>query len=59
MTEAAKKFNGSDFKYADKMKEAADAAKKAAYEHVFEPALQNDVPVKATICLKFRFSLTE
>jgi protein TonB len=36
-----------------------DAAKKAAYEHVFEPALQNDVPVKATICLKFRFSLTE
>jgi protein TonB len=32
---------------------------KAAYEYVFEPALQNDIPVKATISLRFRFSLTE
>jgi protein TonB len=36
-----------------------DPAIKAAYEHVFDPALQNDVPVKATISLRFRFSLAE
>jgi len=36
-----------------------DPAIKAAYEHEFNPALQNDVAVKATISLKFRFSLTE
>ncbi len=36
-----------------------ESAIKAAYEHMFDPALQNDVPVKATISLSFRFSLTE
>jgi protein TonB len=36
-----------------------DSAVEAAYKYVFDPALQNDVPVKATICLSFRFSLTE
>lgn len=36
-----------------------DPAIKAAYEYVFDPALQNDVAVKATISLRFRFSLTE
>ncbi len=36
-----------------------DPAIEAAYRYVFDPALQNDVPVKATIGLIFRFSLTE
>lgn len=35
------------------------AALEAARGYVFDPALQNDIPVKATISLRFRFSLTE
>jgi protein TonB len=35
------------------------SAIEAAYKYVFDPALQNDVPVNATISLSFRFSLTE
>jgi protein TonB len=31
----------------------------AAYEHRFEPAYQRDVPVKAKICLRFRFVLND
>jgi protein TonB len=34
-------------------------ALEAAYGYVFEPALQNERPVKATISLTFRFSLNE
>lgn len=36
-----------------------DTAIEAAYRYVFDPALQNDIPVRATISLSFRFSLTE
>lgn len=36
-----------------------DAAIEAAYKFKFTPAKQRDVPVKATISIPFRFSLTE
>ena len=36
-----------------------EAAIQAAYEFEFEPALQRDVPVKATIRLTFEFRLTD
>ena len=35
------------------------AAVAAAYKYRFTPALQNGIPVKATISVPFRFSLTE
>jgi len=36
-----------------------DSAIEAAYKFKFSPAKQRDVPVKATISIPFRFSLTE
>jgi len=36
-----------------------DAAIEAAYKFKFTPAMQRDVPVKATISIPFRFSLTD
>ncbi len=35
-----------------------EAALAAAYKFVFRPALQRDIPVKAKIAVRFRFSLT-
>jgi protein TonB len=36
-----------------------EAAIEAAYKFKFSPAKQRDVPVKATISIPFRFSLTD
>jgi protein TonB len=35
------------------------AALEAAYKFVFKPAYQRDIPVKARIAIRFRFSLTD
>ncbi|MFH1311958.1 MAG: TonB family protein [Candidatus Eisenbacteria bacterium] len=36
-----------------------EAALAAAYKFAFRPALQRDIPVKARIAIRFRFSLTD